>query len=190
MRLFVAVDLSADAREAVAAQQKRIAAAMAASRSSMKWVKPEQAHLTLVFLGNVDAARVEAVIDAIGRTVDLAPFDMVLHGVGVFPPRGAPRVLWVGVAAGGQEVTLLQREMASRASGLGIPLEERRFSPHLTIGRWRESRPPDRDRAIGGADQGVLARVRVESATLYQSKLSPAGPSYTALAHANLTPRG
>jgi len=189
MRLFVAVDLSADAREAIATQQKRIAAAMAASKSSMKWVKPEQAHLTLVFLGNVEASRAEAVIDAIGRDVDLAPFDMVLHGVGAFPPRGAPRVLWVGVAVGAHELTLLQREMASRASGLGIPLEDRPFSPHLTIGRWRESRPPDRDRAIGAGGQGVLARVRVESATLYESKLSSAGPAYTPLAHANLTTR-
>ncbi len=59
MRLFVAVDLSADAREAIAAEQKRIAAAMAASKSSLKWVKPEQAHLTLVFLGEVDAARAD-----------------------------------------------------------------------------------------------------------------------------------
>lgn len=190
MRLFVAVDLSADAREAIATQQKRIAAAMAASKSSMKWVKPEQAHLTLVFLGNVEASRAEAVIDAIGRDVDLAPFDMVLHGVGAFPPRGAPRVLWVGVAGGAQELTLLQREMASRANGLGIPLEDRPFSPHLTIGRWRESRHrPIRDRAIGAGGQGVLARVRVESATLYESKLSSAGPAYTALAHANLTTR-
>lgn len=189
MRLFVAVDLSADAREVIAAQQKRIAAAMAASKSSMKWVKPEQAHLTLVFLGNVEASRAEGVIDAIGRDVDLAPFDMVLHGVGVFPPRGAPRVLWVGVAGGAQELMLLQREMALRAGGLGIPLEDRPFSPHLTIGRWRESRPPDRDRAIGADSKGAVARVHVESATLYESRLSSGGPAYTPLAHANLTRR-
>jgi 2'-5' RNA ligase len=188
MRLFVAVDLSAEAREAIATQQKRIAAAMAASKSSMKWVKPEQAHLTLVFLGNVDAFRAAAVIETVARNVDLAPFDMVLDGVGVFPPRGAPRVLWVGVDGGAQEVTVLQREMASRVGGLGIALDDRPFSPHLTIGRWRESRPPDRDRAIGAARQGVLARVHVESATLYESRLSSAGPSYTALARANLTP--
>ena len=189
LRLFAAVDLSAEAREAIAAQQKRIAAALAASGSSMKWVKPEQAHLTLVFLGNVDASRAATVVETVARNVDLAPFDMVLEGVGVFPPRGAPRVLWVGVDGGAQEVTALQREMASRVGGLGIALEDRPFSPHLTIGRWRESRPPDRERAIGGASRGVLARVRVESATLYQSQLSSAGPAYTALAHANLTPR-
>jgi len=95
--------------------------------------------------------------------------------------------VWVGVGGGAPEVTMLQREMASRVRGLGLALEDRPFSPHLTIGRWRESRPPDRDRAIGAGSQGVLARVRVESATLYESLLSSAGPAYRTLAHANLT---
>jgi RNA 2',3'-cyclic 3'-phosphodiesterase len=188
LRLFVAVDLSAEAREAVAGEQQRIAAAMSGSRSSLKWVNPEQAHLTLVFLGNVDAPRVAGVVEAIGRDVDLAPFEMVLEGIGVFPSRGAPRVLWLGIAGGAPELTLLQREIAARAGGLGIALEDRRFSPHLTIGRWRESRPADRERAVGGGRKGALARVRVEAATLYESKLSPAGAAYTPLAHANLTP--
>ena len=186
-RLFIAVDLNDDARQIIAALQKRIAAAMAGSKSTIKWVKPEQAHLTLVFLGNVDAARASAVSDSVGHGVDAAPFEMVLAGLGVFPPYGAPRVLWIGVTDGGAELIALQREMEARVSPLGISLETRAFRPHLTIARWRESRPADRDRALGAADRGTIARVHVGSATLYQSKLSPAGPAYTALAHANLT---
>ena len=97
MRLFVAVDLSDDAREAIAAEQKRIAAALGCSKSSLKWVKPEQVHLTLVFLGSVDDRACRGCRRRrSARDVDLAPFDMVLDGVGVFPPRGAPRVLWIG----------------------------------------------------------------------------------------------
>jgi 2'-5' RNA ligase len=187
MRLFVAVDLSDAARAALAAEQKRIAAAISGTRSSLKWVKAEQAHLTLIFLGNVDAARAAAVVEAVSKDVDQPPFDMVLQGVGAFPPRGAPRVLWLGVADGAAELMRLQHELAARVSRLGIALEERAFHPHLTIGRWRESRPADRDRAIGAASAGALARVRVDSATLHESKLSSAGPAYTPLAHANLT---
>ena len=186
MRLFVAVDLSDDARGAIAAEQQRIASA---THASLKWVKAEQAHLTLVFLGNVEASRAAAVVDALGREVDRAPFKLVFEGLGAFPPRGAPRVLWVGVTGGSGEVTQLQRELASRVAALGIPLEDRPYSPHLTIGRWRASRPLDRERAIGAGSRGALACVHVESATLYESKLSPAGPAYTALTHANLTRR-
>lgn len=186
MRLFVAVDLSEDAREAIAVEQAKIAAALG-PKASMKWVKPGAAHLTLVFLGSVDAARAASLVEAIGVDVDLAPFDMVLEGAGAFPPRGAPRVLWIGTTVGAGELIALQRRLASRITGLGVALETRPFHPHLTIGRWRESRPSDRDRALASARPGAIARVRVEYATLYESKLSPSGPSYTALTRANLT---
>jgi 2'-5' RNA ligase len=201
MRLFIAVDLSEDAREAIAAEQKRIAAALGGTKRSLhpdaaaaagtlvKWVKPEHAHLTLVFLGNVDAGRVASVVEAVEGDVDLAPFEMVLQGVGVFPPRGAPRVLWIGLAAGAAELMRLQRELATRVAALGIAIEDRPFHPHLTLGRWRESRPPDRDRALAAARPGAIARVQVGHATLYESRLSPSGAAYNPLTRANLAPR-
>jgi 2'-5' RNA ligase len=187
MRLFVAVDLSDEPRQSMAAQQKRIAAVLADRQSSLKWVGPEHMHLTLVFLGNVDDAHGPAVVDAIGRDVDAAPFDIVFDRVGAFPPRGAPRVLWAGVTQGAAELVALQREVRQRAAALGIALEERPFHPHLTLGRWRESRPQDRERALAAALPDAIARVRVRRATLYESRLSRSGPTYTALAHANLT---
>jgi 2'-5' RNA ligase len=191
MRLFIAVDLSEEAREAMAAEQKRIAAALGGPKPSRhpKWVRPEHAHLTLVFLGNVDAARVTSVVEAVGGDVDLAPFDMVLEGAGAFPPRGAPRVLWIGTTTGAAELTALQRLLSSRVAGLGVELEARPFHPHLTLGRWRESRPSDRDRALAAARSGALAQVHVRYATLYESRLSSSGAAYIALARANLAPR-
>ena len=187
MRLFVAVDLSEDARRQIAVQQQRIAAALGGTTRSLKWVKAEHAHLTLVFLGSVDDAHVPFVVDAIGRDVERAPFEMILDGVGVFPPRGAPRVLWVGVAAGGPKLSDLQRLMAERVTALGLELEDRPFHPHLTLGRWRASRPADRDRALAAAPSSAIARTPVECATLYESRLSSSGSSYLARARANLT---
>jgi len=191
MRLFIAVDLSEEAREAMAAEQKRIAAALGGTKTSLhpKWVRPEHAHLTLVFLGNVDASRVPAVVEAVGGDVDLAPFDMVLEGAGAFPPRGAPRVLWIGTTTGATELTVLQRLLSSRLAGLGVELETRPFHPHLTLGRWRESRPSDRDHALAAARPGAIARVHVRYATLYESRLSSSGAAYSALTRANLAPR-
>jgi 2'-5' RNA ligase len=187
MRLFVAVDLSEDARRQIAVQQQRIASALGGKIGSLKWVKAEHAHLTLVFLGSVDDTHVPSVVDAFGRDVDRPPFEMILDGVGVFPPRGAPRVLWIGVAAGAPELSDLHRLMAERITALGMKIEDRPFHPHLTLGRWRGSRPADRHRALAAAPSGAIARVRVECATLYESRLSSSGPSYVARARANLT---
>ena len=194
MRLFVAADVADHAREAIDAEQKRIASALDvkerdASRraGTLKWVKRDHSHLTLVFLGDVADGRVPAVVDAIGRGVDAPPFDIVFEGVGAFPPRGAPRVLWIGVGEGAAPLTALQQELAKRIAALGVPLEDRAFHPHLTLARWRESRPADRQRALAHARQGMIARARIAGATLYQSRLSSSGPTYTSLARATLT---
>jgi len=188
MRLFVAVDLSDDARGAIAVEQARIAEALG-PKASMKWVTPGAAHLTLVFLGNVEAGRAASVVETVGASLNLPAFDLILEGAGVFPPRGAPRVLWIGTTAGAAALIALQREMASRVAGLGIAVDARPFHPHLTIGRWRESRPSDGRRALAAAPAGAIARVRVDHATLYESRLSPSGPDYTALTRATLTQR-
>src|SRR5207248_8258547 len=129
--------------------------------------------------GNVEDARVPAVIDAVAVDVEMPAFDAVFEGAGVFPPRGAPRVLWVGVGAGARELIELERVLAARITALGLVLENRAFHPHLTLARWRESRPSDRTRALASAPRGVVARARIEGATLYQSRLSPSGPAYT-----------
>jgi 2'-5' RNA ligase len=152
-------------------------------------VKPEHSHLTLVFLGDVEDARVASVVEAVGRDLDRSPFDIVFEGLGAFPPRGAPRVLWVGVGAGASALIELQHEFTRRIAALGIPLEDRPFHPHLTLARWPESRPSDRQRALAQTPAGAIARARITGATLYQSRLSPVGPTYTPLARATLTGR-
>ena len=186
MRLFVAVDLSDDARQAIAAEQKRIALALAEAKTRLKWVQSEHLHLTLVFLGEVEDARVPPVTDAVGCDVDAPPFDVTFSGAGVFPPHRAPRALWIGITAGVAELTALQKELARRVAGTGVELDGRPFSPHLTLGRWRTSRSSDGRRALAAAAQGAIARMRVAAATLYQSQLSSSGPTYTARARANL----
>src|SRR5438067_4019640 len=187
MRLFVAADVPDAAREAIAAEQKRIASALRGSAGSLRWVKPNHSHLTLVFLGDVEDARVASVVDAVGRDVDALPFDIAFEALGAFPPRGAPRILWIGIGAGAAALVDLQRELTRRVAALGIPLEDRPFHPHLTLARWRDSRPLDRQRALAQTPAGAIARACIRGATLYQSRLSPAGPSYTALARATLS---
>ena len=156
-------------------------------------------HLTLLFLGEAQEARVPAVVEAMTAPASMPPFDMTFGGVGVFPPRGAPRVLWLGVSEGADLLARFSSELAERIRGVGIAFDDRPFHPHLTLGRWRDAdrrRPsagrrstPERlRREVAALDRSDrIACVRVTRATLYQSRLSSSGPAYTALAHATLT---
>ena len=186
MRLFVAVDLDDAARIAIAAEQKRVAAAMGDARS-VTWVKPDRMHLTLVFLGEVSDEHAPAIVDSVSRPVAMPAFSITFQGLGVFPSRGGPRALWVGITDGSAELSELQREIAGRVTDAGVVLDSRPFHPHLTLGRWRQSRPSDRRRVLSASRPDVVARVAVAAATLYQSRISSAGPTYTALARATLS---
>ena len=163
MRLFIAADLPGAVRDALAEEQARIKAALAGTDSSLKWVKPEHAHLTLVFIGNVEDARVPALIDAVGADIDLPAFTATFEGAGAFPPRGAPRVLWIGVGNGARDLIEMQRVVAARVAALGLPIEDRAFHPHLTLARWRDSRPVDRSRALAGGMKDHCAIVAGEN---------------------------
>jgi 2'-5' RNA ligase len=198
MRLFIAVDLPDEARQAIAVRQKLWAGPLSKSKDALKLVEPSRMHLTLLFIGEAREARVPAMVESMNAPASMAPFDVMFGGVGVFPPRGAPRVLWIGVTDGAAHLERLQHEIAERVRAVGIALDDRPFHPHLTLGRWRgaERRRPSTDRrstperlrrevaALDRSDR--IACVRVTRATLYQSLLSSSGPAYTALAHANL----
>ena len=190
MRVFVAIDLDEAARAAIADEQRRLKAALGETGSSVKWVRADHMHLTLVFLGEVPEPGVQALVDAVNEPVAQAPFDLAFGGIGVFPPRGAPSVLWVGAATGAGESIELQRQLADRARRLGVAPEHRPFHPHLTLARWKTSRGADRPRALAAGSERVIATVRVDHATLYHSRLSPAGPTYTPLARATLSRPG
>src|SRR5438309_1945200 len=132
MRLFIAIELDDAARAAIAAEQKRIASAIDREKT-LTWVAADRMHLTLVFLGEVPDALLPAIAGAANRDVGHAPFDAVFAGVGVFPPERArkpPRVLWLGLAAGGDETIAVQRTIAARIAGLGLTIEDRGFHPH------------------------------------------------------------
>jgi len=186
LRLFVAIDLDDIARQAIAQTQRRMADALDTDRA-LKWVSPARMHLTLAFLGEISPPAVPAVVHALSLNVDVRPFAAIFQNAGVFPPRGAPRVLWLGVAGGASEIIDTQRVVAGRLTGAGVTLERRPFHPHLTLARWHSSRPAAAARALAGAPHTPVARMNVDHVTLYESRLTAGGPVYTALARATLT---
>jgi RNA 2',3'-cyclic 3'-phosphodiesterase len=199
MRLFVAVDLPDEARHAIAVHQKQLAGPLSKYKEGLKLVEPSRIHLTLLFIGEAQDARVPAIVESMNAPASMPPFDVTFGGVGVFPPRGAPRVLWIGIADGAASLERLQHEIAERVRAVGIVFDDRPFHPHLTLGRWRgddrrrpsagrRSTPERLRREVAALDRSDrIACVRVTRATLYQSRLSSSGPAYTTLAHANLS---
>lgn len=186
MRLFVAIDLDDRSRAAIAGEQVRIRKSLI-DGTAPRWIDPAQMHVTLAFLGEVDPALAARLQSDLSAPAGQPAFDLVLAGIGVFPPHGAPRALWIGTREGASELRALQQEVAVRIAARGVALEARPFTPHLTIGRWKSSRPSDRRRILAYDGERVVARLRVDHATLYHSRVSAQGSIYTALARANLT---
>lgn len=146
------------------------------------WVDRDNVHLTLKFLGGVEAARLDAVAAALGAAVARrAAFHLVLQGLGAYPSAGRPRVLWAGVGEGAAAMSDLAGRVDAALAPLGFPRELRPFAAHATLGRVRVSRA---DRGLGEAlaSGGVFGGQQVAHVSLMRSDLSPRGARYTELA--------
>jgi len=188
MRIFAAIDLSDDARAAIAAEQAAIVSSLGDGARGLKVVHPELMHLTLAFAGDAPDAVGAAIVESLGEDVAQAPFELTFGGVSAFPPRGAPRTLWLGVIGGADAVIALHALVADRFEAAGAHQDRRPFHPHLTLARWRHTSGSFRLRATDGNHR--VARVEVAGVTLYQSRLSSSGPTYVQLAYSRLRIHG
>ena len=164
-RLFVAVDLPVEVKEAVTDICRNLPGA--------RWVSAEQLHLTLRFIGEADEALFRQVKKALAK-VAADPFPLALNGVGHFPPGKNARVLWVGMEQI-EPLLKLQRKVELALLDAGIAAEERRFSPHITIARLKET-SPGRVAAFEEAHAGFKsAAFPVDAFYLYSSTLTGSG---------------
>lgn len=182
MRLFVALTIPAEVKQSLAALREEFGARL----PSLRWVRQEGVHLTLAFLGEVPADRVEPVRQALaGCPGGLIPPALDAAGLGVFPHQRAPRVLWAGFREAPEAVLELQRRVARAMSAEGFPMEQRQFRPHLTVGRFRRPlRRSERDllSALLRRDaQRSFGRFTARRLSLYRSTLLPAGARYEEL---------
>lgn len=185
MRLFVAADLDDGARAAVSGAVARFRALSERERQGatrgVGWVDERRLHLTLHFLGEIDDGRLPSLTEALAPALDAGPPRIGLGGWGVFPPRGPARVIWLGVTAGTEALVSAHAVLAARLRAAGIAPESRPFSPHLTIGRVKSPSGVDWRRLAAGAPPAPVAEWDLGACTLFQSRLSPAGPAYEAL---------
>jgi RNA 2',3'-cyclic 3'-phosphodiesterase len=170
VRAFVALELDERLRSAIAALQDRFRAL-----AGLRLVRPEGVHLTLRFLGWTTSARLEALAPRLASAARACPpFEATVSGVGTFPERGSPRVLWLGIELP-PSVRELQRACERAARDTGFDAEERPFAPHLTLGRFRERVPRPKLAPVG------LGTTRIETLVLFRSELRQGGAVYTPL---------
>jgi 2'-5' RNA ligase len=202
VRLFVAADIDDQTRAQLPPVRNAIesAVAQAVVAPRVTWVRPELAHVTLRFIGEVPDAVGENAAAALGRGFEMPPFEIRWTHLGTFPragrtaqdgddrrrPRNFPKVIWIGAATGRESLARLARLVDERLMPIVGAGDTRPFKAHLTIGRVR-----DPGRGVDWSDAIAQARLEptttlVDHVTIYQSKLSPKGPTYTALCAGSL----
>jgi RNA 2',3'-cyclic 3'-phosphodiesterase len=185
IRSFVAIELSDSARQSLATRQRDLKAAV--PPQTIRWTAPDSIHLTLQFLGDVPLDRIPDMTSALRDVcAGTTPFTFDLIGLGVFPDRRRPHIVWVGVREPSGALAALHSRVGQALAALGFPPEERTFAPHLTIGRAARDAAPRDLVAVGEqvarSDVGLIARIPVGHMALMKSDLRPTGALYTAQA--------
>jgi len=178
LRLFVAVELGPEIQGRLVAVQDVLRAC-----SAVRWVRPENLHLTLKFLGEVPRERILQIREALERVArQHSPLELVLEGVGAFPDLKRPGVLWVGVSSGQEELRRVARHLEGEFGGLGFQPEGRGFVGHVTLGRVaRPGAASSLEQAVGALASDPLGFCRVSEICLFCSRLHPTGPVYSVL---------
>ena len=180
MRTFIAVEPPGSLREEIG----RLTTRHFESRlPGFRWVKPENIHLTLRFLGEIDPARLESLAQAVSTAVaEFAPFNLTVESLGFFGSQKRPRVIWLGLSAS-QQLSALAREVESAVEEAGFGRADKPFKAHLTLARLK--RPPASAPDWESIRTGLPSswpEWKVTRVEIIKSTLTPSGPIYETLA--------
>lgn len=183
MRVFIAIELPDEVKAALAALQNELRKVHA----EISWTKPENLHLTLKFLGEVEADRIADVTQACtDAAASVSSFSIRVKDTGVFPSVKQPRVLWVSLAEGLAELRTLHHKLEENLHALGFEKEARAFQPHLTLGRVKALKNVSAVTAKLLMYQLPELSFHTHELVVMQSKLHPTGSIYTPLAKCSL----
>lgn len=145
--------------------------------------KPGSVHLTLKFLGDVEETDITSIAAALAQIAsEQHPFDLEAQGIGVFPNRHSPRVVWMGISTAGAQLRNLQQAVERSLEPVGFPLERRPFSPHLTLARVKSRANLDwLSRFVADNEKASFGSFSIDAFHLYQSILRPEGAEYRRL---------
>lgn len=179
VRAFVAFELSQDVRQRII----NFLSQLMKVESRVKWVSHDHVHLTVKFLGEVEEEKIPPLKDSLsGIAESFAPFSVRVKGTGVFPGIKNPRVIWIGVVDESGNLSRMHNIIDKEMSIYGIPMEQRAFVPHITLGRIKEPRRMDQLlRILVEKRDEDFGEWRINGLTLFKSQLTPEGPIYTQL---------
>ena len=188
IRAFIAVELPAELKRELAELEAQL---KKNSPPVVKWVDPNNIHITLKFLGEISEDSIEELMLAIEEAAQgILPFQLEVRGVGAFPNLERPQVLWTGVKGELEKIAQLQERIESNTEQLGFPRESRAFSPHLTLGRVRnEARPNERHRLgklLTDTSFTATNNIDVHAVDLMRSHLTPTGAIYSCVSSVKL----
>ena len=179
-RVFIAIELPPEVRARLSEHVDSLRKASPDVRAS--WARQENLHLTLKFLGEVPIAKVGALSVAAGAAARANDhFDLVVGGCGAFPPRGNPRVLWIGIEDQSGKLAQLHQALEKECVQAGFAREERPFHPHLTIARLRQ---PRGTRSLAATHQALgfeALSIKAGEVCVIRSELSNQGSKYTVI---------
>ncbi len=188
MRLFVALEIPAAVRDNLAAQIKELrdlSTSLADKRP--RWVRPENLHVTLKFIGEVEPAKLDVIRGALSEIRSDAPVDLQFLGLGFFSEEKYPRVLWAGLNASAN-LPMLARDIDRALEAQGIARDKRAFTPHLTLARFEPAGLHEKLRtAIQKNSEREFGSFQAREFHLIESKLKPTGAEYASLAAFPLT---
>ncbi len=183
LRTFVAVEFPSDVITRIA----RITTYLQTQTpgKALKWVTPQNLHLTLKFLGDTRESKIPELVHCIQDAFQSqSPFIITIEGLGMYPNASQPRVVWLGIKDAGK-LRQLHHDLAKALKGFDPEPEKRSFSPHLTIARIRQNVSRDVVQQVGETlsqfKVDSLGSFEVQTVQLFKSELTPQGPIYTSL---------
>lgn len=188
MRIFYAIELSAEVRRRAAEHIARVGrAAPNLPASVVKWESADKLHITLKFLGEIEPDQAKDVGWAAARAAHRAPpFEITIEGAGAFPPRALPRVLWLGITDASGGLARLQQRLEDECAEQGFRREARAFHPHLTLARLRAPQGARTLAQLHAASGFEAIPFTVTELVVMQRELAPTGSRYTVLSRHNL----
>ena len=179
IRAFIAAGIADEVREKIG----RLQAKLKRIEAGVKWVRPEAMHLTLRFLGNIWEDQIDLVNEAMAEaTQGVLPIKIEVSGWGTFPEEKRPRVIWLGLKKGADELIEVFDKLEPGLVERGFGPADKRFSPHLTLGRVRGGQRLNQAlRVMSSEAKASFGEYVVDHITLFRSQLNPAGAIYTAL---------
>jgi len=184
LRTFIAIDIPGN----ILSEIRELQEGIKDYGFKIRWVRPESIHLTLKFLGDIKAVKINEIAEAISKTVvRYTPISLQAKGVGVFPGIKRPQVLWVGLAGQLEPLVSLQKTLDENLETIGFPVEKRPFKGHLTMGRMKAKIDVKKFGEVLMTFRSFESEAfTADRIILYKSELKPSGAVYTELASASL----